>query len=115
LPRLGALSDHLGHRRLRIDLVGDARRSRRARDRLDDLAARRVVPDAALRRAFLGPGLELAQRAERRDVVAVAAGDQLLDRALLPQIGGKALRRRLVRRELPDAPIGGLRRIEAAL
>ena len=109
------MRDHLGHRRLRIDLVGDVGGRGRARHRLDDLAARRVVPDAALGRAFLGPSLELAQRPKARDVVAMAGRDQLLDRLFLPQVKRQALRCRLVRREFPDAPERGLSRVKAPL
>src|SRR5207248_6524225 len=53
--------------------------------------------------------------AETRDVVAVAGGDQLLDRLLLPKMQCEAFRRRLVRREFPDTPERWLRRVEATL
>src|SRR2546423_8050976 len=82
----GVLGDHLGRRRLREDLVADPHRRRRAGDRLDDITARRVIPDAALWRTLLGPGLEVAQSSERRNVVSLAAGNQPLDRIFLPQI-----------------------------
>src|SRR5262249_2089861 len=101
---LSTLRDHLRHRRLRIDLVRDVGRCRRSRDRLDDLTPRRVIPDAPLGRSFPGPGFELTQATEARAVVAVAAGDQLLDRLLFPEMQRQALRGRLVRRELPDPP-----------
>ena len=51
--------DHLGLDRLGVDLVGDLRRRRRRRDRQDLVVVRvRVVVERALRRPFLGPGLE---------------------------------------------------------
>src|SRR5271155_2469391 len=73
LSLLGVLGDHLGRRRLREDLVADPHRRRRAGHRLDHIAARRVIPDAALWRTFLGPGLEVSQSSEGRKVVTLAA------------------------------------------
>src|SRR5947207_5347265 len=63
----GVLGDHLGRGCLRQDLVADPYRRRRARNRLDHIAARRIIPNAALWRAFLGPGLEIPQSSERRN------------------------------------------------
>src|SRR5579862_2650868 len=83
---LDVLHDHLGGGRLREYLVGDARRRGIAGHRLDDIAARRIVPDPAFGRPFRRPGIEIAQRAEGRDVVALAAGDELFDRIGFPQI-----------------------------
>ena len=50
---------HLGHDALRVDLHGDLGRRRRRGDRQDLVVVRvRVVVERALRRPFLGPGLE---------------------------------------------------------
>src|ERR1700755_934803 len=76
LSLLSVLGDHLGRRRLREDLVADPHRRRRAGHPLDHIAARRVIPNAALWRTLLGPRLEITQRSERRDVIALAAGDE---------------------------------------
>src|SRR3989442_2619501 len=103
-PGLRRLADHLGHDRLAVDLHRDLRRCRERGGREDLLAARRVVVERPLRRAFLGPGLEVVEFRERRDVVALARGDLLLDRGALRQVREQALRRRPVLGELPDAP-----------
>src|SRR5690348_13335024 len=81
---LGILGDHLGHRGLSEDLVADPDRRRRAGHRLDDIPARRVIPDAALWRPFLGPDFEIAQGSECGDVVPLAAVDESFDGFLLP-------------------------------
>src|SRR5882724_9878894 len=104
LAGLCAMRDHLGHRRLREDLVADQRRRWSTRDRGDHIAARRIIIESALGRPFLLPGLEVAQLFKGRNVIAVTGGDQLLDRGALRQKGEKALCRRFVRRKAPDRP-----------
>ena len=101
---LGAMRDHLGHRRLRVHL-GRRSWSAPAPPAIEGSRRRaagncRACPSAAPPR----PGLEIAQLVEGRDVVAVARRDQLFDRGALRQIGQQAFRRRLVRREFPDRP-----------
>src|SRR5436190_5320145 len=91
---LRRLADHLGHDRLAVDLHRDLGWRRERGHREDLLAARRVVVERALRRTFLGPGLEVVQLGERRDVVALARRDLLLDRGTLREIHEQALARR---------------------
>src|SRR5216683_8217355 len=47
------------------------------------IAARRIVVEGARGRPLFLPGLEIVQFFERRDVVAMARGHQLLDRGAL--------------------------------
>ena len=80
-------SAHLGQRRLGVDLLGDLRRRRRCRDRQRlMLVGIGIVEQRALRRPFLGPGLQGRQLLERRQIVAAAGRHELLDRRRLRQM-----------------------------
>src|SRR5215831_12043198 len=101
---LRAARDHFRHRALRIHLRCNGGRGRRAGDRRNEVLARRVIVQRTLGQPLLGPGLEIAQLCESRQIVALARGDELLDLRALRQEGQQALRGRLVPREFPDAP-----------
>src|SRR5260221_3155706 len=107
LAALGAARDHLGVDRLGGGLVADLRRRGSEGDRHDLPMLGWIVVERALGRAFIFPGLEVEQLRERRQVVAAARRDQLLDRGTLRQIGEQALAGRLVAREIPQAPVVG--------
>src|SRR6185437_809807 len=96
LAALRALVDHLGHRRLRIDLVGDLRRCRSGGERDDRIAARRVVVDCPLRRLDIKPRLEIEAVRIGGNIVPVARRNHRLDRGALRKMRKEALRRRLV-------------------
>src|SRR6185436_6829428 len=97
LDRLAALrdlGDELGRDGLRVDLRGDLRRRREARDLQDLAGLGRVVPQRALGRAFLGPRLEVVELGERGDVVALACRNHLLHRGARRDVREQALGRR---------------------
>src|SRR5579864_5914501 len=64
----------------------------------------RIVVERALRRPFLGPGLELGHVRIGREVVPTARRDEFFDGRRLRQMGEQALGRLLVLAEAPQAP-----------
>ena len=98
-------ADHLGLHALGVDLLRDLRRSWRRGDRQDLMVVRvGIVVERALGRPFLGPGLEVGQLLERRQIVAGAGRHHLLGRGARREMPQQALGRRLVLAEVPDAP-----------
>jgi len=102
---LRTLGYHLAHDALRVHLDPNPRRGRMTGDGHDDIAARREVIERALGRLRLLPHLEIRHAVEWRDIEPLARNDQLLYRVLTGQMEQQALRRRLVRGEIPDSPI----------
>src|SRR5215471_21131549 len=70
---LRAARDHFRHRALRIHLRCNGGGGRRAGDRGNEVLARRVIVQRTLGLPLLGPGLEIAQLCESRQIVALAA------------------------------------------
>src|SRR5512141_1958846 len=79
-PTLRAPRHHLGRDGLAVDLLSDPWWRGECRDRQGLAGFRRIVVQRAFGWAFLGPGLEIAQLGERRDVVTLTCGNHLLDR-----------------------------------
>src|SRR5215471_7961178 len=66
-------------------------------------------------RPFLFPGLEVSKLLERRNVDAVASGDELFNRRTGRQMRQETLRRSCVRGKTPDPPETETARVEPAL
>src|SRR5579872_2189853 len=64
----------------------------------------RIVVERALRRPYLGPGLELGHIRIGREVVPAARRDEFFDGRRLRQMDEQALGRLLVLAEAPQAP-----------
>src|SRR5262249_17229124 len=72
LAALGTMRDHLGHRRLRENLVADPRWRWRSGDRGDHVTARRIVVERALGWPLFLPGLKIVEFFEWGDIVTMA-------------------------------------------